>query len=238
MTRGLGWTTQTDSRFMQSAVRYELGALKTQIAQMCSMAAEAMNHATHALLMADLNVAEAVIAEHDESAAMSSSAEETTFLLLALQPPVAAELRAIVNAIRIAADAERMGALAVQVAEIARRHHPDPAVPAQVSGRVAELSALAVASARLAQEVLLSREPRLAGHLPRNSGAVHELHRQLLAVLIDPEWTYGVAAGVDVALIARLYAHFADYAGHIVERVTFQTNGHGSDLDTASITVL
>ncbi|BBY07905.1 phosphate signaling complex PhoU family protein [Mycobacterium noviomagense] len=211
---------------MESAVGYELAALRCQFAEMCAMAAEAMNHATHALLLADIDVAEAVIAERDDIAAMSASAEETTFRLLAWQRPLAGELRMMANAIRIAADAERMGELALQVAEIARRHYPRPAVPAEVSGRVAELSAMAVQLACAAQEVLLSREPRLAADLRRDDGAVHRLYRQLLALLIDPNWRYGVARGVDVALVSLLYERFADYAVHLAERYTFQTNGY------------
>jgi phosphate transport system protein len=208
-----------------TAVPQELAAITSQLAEMCAMAADAMNRATHALLLADIGPAEAVIAEHEDTAAMSSSVEET-FFLLAEHASVAAELRAIVNAIRIAADAERMGELAVDVAQIARSHHPQHVVPAEVSGRVAELSALAVALARAAQEVLLSSEPRLAAGLGSDDGAADELHRQLLAMLIDPGWTSGVAAGVDVALVSRLYERFADYAMRIAGRFAFQTDGH------------
>ncbi|OBI42239.1 hypothetical protein A5707_06355 [Mycobacterium kyorinense] len=192
------------------------------------MAAQALDHATHALLLADMGTAEAVIGGYKEIAATSSTAEETTFLLLALQPPAATELRAAVNAIRIAADAERMGELAVNVAEIARRHHPRHAVPAEVSGRVAELSALAVALAWTAQEVLLSREPQLTPRACRSESAIGELHRQLLAVLIDPRWPYDVAAGVGVALVSRLYERFADHAVRIAERCALQPNGYYS----------
>jgi phosphate transport system protein len=138
---------------------------------------------------------------------------------------LAADLREIANAIQIAADAQRMGALAVQVAEIARRHHPDPAVPAQVRGRVAELSASAVALAGGAQELLLSRDQRLAAQLGREGGAVTDLHRKLLAVLIDPRWSYGVPVGVDVALVSRLYERFADHAVRIAEHFAFPING-------------
>lgn len=211
---------------MNSAVGYETVALTSQLAEMCAIAGQAMHHATHALLLADIKTAEAVIGGHKEAVAMSSSVEETAFLLLALQPPAATELRVAVNAVRLAADAERMGELAVRVAEMARRHHPHHAVPAEVSGRVAELSALAVALAWTAQEVLLSREPGLATRLHRRGSAIGELHRQLLTVLIGPGWQYDVATGVDVALVGRLYERFADHAVQIAERFVFQTNGH------------
>lgn len=210
---------------MNTAVRYEFAALTSQLGEMCAMAADAMNHATHALLLADLEMAEIVIGGRDGAAAMSSSAEETTFLLLALQPPVAADLRAVVNAVRVVADADQMGELAVRVAEIARRHHPNHAVPAEVSGRVAEMSAMAVALACAAQEVLLSREPHLAAHLRRNDGAIDALHRQLLAVLVDTGWAHGANVGVEVGVISHLYEQFAHHAMDISRRFIFQTNG-------------
>jgi phosphate transport system protein len=221
---------------MQSAVRFELTALTSQLAEMCGMAADAIDQATHALLLADREMAQAVIAGYENASAMRSTTEETTFHLLAAQPPLAADLRSMVNAIRITADAERMGALSVQVAEIACRHHPYHAVPAEVGGRVAELSALAVALARADQEALLSRERRLTALLRRDTGAVGELYRQLLSVLIDPRWRYGVAAGVDVALLSRLYERFADHAVQIAGRVDFEIDGDPSRANPAEIT--
>jgi phosphate transport system protein len=146
-------------------------------------------------------------------------------MLLRLRPLPAGDLREIAGAIRIAVDAEQMSELAVQVAEIARRHHPNPVVPEQVSERVAELSALTVALAHGAQEVLLSREPRLAAQLCRDAAAVTDLHRRQLAVLIDPRWRSGVAAGVDVALVSRLYERFAGHAARIAGRFALPING-------------
>jgi len=213
---------------MTSAVRYELAALTAQLAQMCALAAEAMNHATHALLLADIQTAEAVIGSEADTAAMRATVDETTYLLLALQPSAAADLRAVLNAIHIAADAEQMAQLAVQVARIARNHHPRPAVPAEIGGRVAELSAFAVALAGAAQQALLSREPRLFAQLLHDDGAIGDLHRQLLAVLIAPESTHATAASVEVAVVSEMYERFADRALHIVRRIASPINGRPS----------
>jgi phosphate transport system protein len=211
---------------MNRAIGDELAAaLVFQLADMCAAAGQAMEHATHALLQADIAVAEAVIAGQEHTAALNSGAEETAFMLLTFRPLMAADLREIANAIQIAADAERMGEVAVRVAEIPRRHHPNPAVPAQVSRRVAEVSALAVALARGAQEVLLSRDPRLAARLCCDGNVASDLHREMLAVLIDPQWSDGVAVGVDVALVSHLYERFADHAARIAQRFAFPING-------------
>lgn len=88
-----------------------------------------MERATQALLQADLVLAEQVISDHEAIAAMSARAEETAFVLLALQAPVAGDLRAIVSAIQMVADIDRMGALALHVAKIARRRHPSTRCP-------------------------------------------------------------------------------------------------------------
>jgi phosphate transport system protein len=185
-----------------------------------------MDQATHALLRADVATAESVITGQEHTAALHSGVEETAFMLLALRPLMAADLREIANSIRAAADAERMGELAVRVAEIARRNHPNPAVPEEISARVADLSALALALARGAQDMLLSRDLRLAARLRRDGDAVTDLHRLLLAAVIDPGWAHGVAAGVDVALVSRLYERFADHSARIAERLVFPHNCH------------
>ncbi|WP_375487309.1 PhoU domain-containing protein [uncultured Mycobacterium sp.] len=95
---------------------------------------------------------------------------------------------------------------------------------------------MAVQLACAAQEVLLSQEPRLAADLRRDDRAVHRLYRQLLAVLIEPNWVYGVARGVDVALLSVLYERFADYAVHIAERYTYQSNGDRPAVQPPKIT--
>ncbi len=70
---------------------------------------------------------------------MSARAEETAVELLARQQPVAGDLRAIVSSLQIAADIDRMGALGVRVAKIARRRHPPHVLPAEVTACFAEM---------------------------------------------------------------------------------------------------
>ena len=71
-----------------------------------------MERATQALLQADLVLAEQVITNHDELSRMQTQAEEAAFVLLALQAPVAGDLRLVVGSMQNVADAERMGGLA------------------------------------------------------------------------------------------------------------------------------
>ena len=145
---------------MRTVFYEQLSALSTQVGEMCGLAADAMEHATQALLGADLSVAEQVITDHQHITAMNREAEDRALKLLALQQPVASDLRTIVRSLHVGADIERMGALAVHVATISRRRHPECAVPEEVRGRFAEMGSRAVQLARTAQRRPARRPPR------------------------------------------------------------------------------
>jgi phosphate transport system protein len=217
---------------MRTAYHEQLEDLTSQLGEMCGLAGAAMERATQALLQADLVLAEQVITDHEQIAAMSARAEESAFVLLALQAPVAGDLRAIVGSIKNVADVDRMGALALHVAKIARRRHPQHALPEEVNGYFAEMGRLAVELGNSAQEVLLTRDPEKAARIHEEDDAMDDLHRHLFTVLMDKEWKHGVAAAVDVTLLGRFYERFADHAVEVARRVIFQVTGkHPTDED-------
>src|SRR4030081_3551154 len=210
---------------MRTAYHEQLDALTDQLGEMCGLAGAAMERATQALLQADLVLAEQVITDHEQMTTMSAKAEESAFVLLALQAPVAGDLRAIVSSIQIVAEVDRMGALALHVAKIARRRHPQHALPEEVNGYFAEMGRGAVELGNAAQEVVLTRDPEKAARLREEDDAMDDLHRHLFSVLMDREWKYGVAAAVDVTLLGRFYERFADHAGEVARRVIFSVTG-------------
>jgi phosphate transport system protein len=211
---------------MRTAYHEQLSELSEQLGEMCGLAGVAMERATQALLQADLVLAEQVISDHEKIAEMSAQAEESAFVLLALQAPVAGDLRSIVSAIQMVADIDRMGALALHVAKIARRRHPQHALPEEVNGYFAEMGRLAVELGNSAQEVLWSRDPEKASRIREEDDAMDDLHSHLFTVLMDREWKHGVAAAVDVTLLGRFYERFADHAVEVARRVIFQATGH------------
>ncbi|OPE51137.1 PhoU domain-containing protein, partial [Mycolicibacterium diernhoferi] len=74
---------------MRTAYQEQLSSLTVQLGEMCDLAGQAMEHATQALLQADLALAEQVITDHERITEISVRAEEAAFKLLALQGPVA-----------------------------------------------------------------------------------------------------------------------------------------------------
>jgi len=219
---------------MRTAYQEQLAALSDQLGEMCGLAGAAMERSTQALLQADLVLAEQVITDHDQIAALSTRAEESAFVLLALQAPVAGDLRSIVSAIQIVADIDRMGALALHVAKIARRRHPQHALPEEVNGYFAEMGRVAVELGRSVQEVLLTRDPEKAARIREEDDAMDDLHRHLFNVLMDREWKHGVTAAVDVTLLSRFYERFADHAVEVARRVIFQVTGQFPEAEEVS----
>ncbi|MCZ8377981.1 phosphate signaling complex protein PhoU [Mycobacterium sp. CPCC 205372] len=210
---------------MRTAYHEQLDSLTSQLGEMCGLAGSAMERATQALLQADLVLAEQVISDHEQISALSVRAEESAFVLLALQAPVAGDLRSVVGSIQIVADVDRMGALALHVAKIARRRHPQHVLPEEVNGYFAEMGRVAVELGNAAQEVLITRDPEKAARIQEEDDAMDDLHRHLFTVLMDREWKHGVTAAVDVTLLSRFYERFADHAVEVARRVIFQVTG-------------
>lgn len=138
---------------------------------------------------------------------------------------MASDLRAVVGSIQIVADVDRMGALALHVAKIARRRHPRHAVPEEVNSYFAEMGRVAVELGNSAREVLRSQDPREAARIDEEDDAMDELHQRLFGVLMDRQWRHGTAAAVDVTLLGRFYERFADHTVEVARRVIFQATG-------------
>ena len=210
---------------MRTTYHDQLEELRAHLAEMCGLAAAAMEHATRALLDAELSLAEQVIADHEHISVLSVRTEAAALRLLALQQPVAGDLRLIVGAIHIGADIERMGALAVHVARISRLRHPNSALPDDVRASFTEMGRGAVQLARTAQEVLTTGDHAKAARLRDEDDAVDAEHQRLFTLLIDHKWQDGVGSAVDVALLGRYYERFADHAVEIGRRVVFEETG-------------
>lgn len=210
---------------MRTAYHEQLDELTARLGEMCGLAGAAMTYATRALLDADLEAAEQAIREHERMVTMRAQVEREAFALLALQQPVAGELREIFSAIQIIGDVERMGALAVHIAKIARQEYPKHALPAQVRDCFADMAEVAIALGDSAKRVLLSRDLQQAARLHEQDDAMDELYRQLFRVLTGREWKHGASLGAEAALLGRFYERFADHAVEIGRRVIFMGTG-------------
>ncbi|WP_216211314.1 phosphate signaling complex protein PhoU [Amycolatopsis aidingensis] len=220
---------------MREAYHVELEQLAQNLAVMSGQVADAMERATQALLDTDLGLAEQVISDDAKVDDARADCEEQAYALLALQAPVATDLRTVLAAIHAAESLERMGDLALHVAKAARRRHPDAVLPEQVRDDFAKMGKVAVRLARQAEQVIKTRDVDAARSLENEDDAVDEIHRNLFAVIMDKDWPHGVAAAVDVTLLGRFYERYADHAVSVARRMVFVVTGkmpgYGSDDD-------
>jgi phosphate transport system protein len=210
---------------MREAYHEQLSEITHELVQMTKMAGDAMGRATHALLDADLQAAESVIASDTDLDDKADAVEEMALDLIALQAPVAGELRTLVGALRISATLERMGDLAEHVAQIARRRYPDSVVPTELKPKIREMGDLAVRLVFELGDIVENVDVEHALRMEDEDDRMDELHRQLFMALLSPDWTYGVESAVDITLTSRFYERFADHVVSVARRVVHQATG-------------
>ncbi|ONI82883.1 phosphate transport system regulatory protein PhoU [Actinosynnema sp. ALI-1.44] len=210
---------------MRDSFRNRLDDLVASLVNMSDLAAAAMRDATTALLTNDLSTAERVIADDRIVDLARSACESDAHLLLALQAPVAGDLRLVIAAMHSAESLERMGDLAQHIAETVRRRSPREVLPPVLRPRFAQMADIAVNLAHDAAETLRTRSSGLVGAVSAADEELDDLHRSLFAVLEYQDWSYGVGAAVDAVRLSQCYERFGDHALSIVRRATFVETG-------------
>ena len=203
----------------------QLDALLAQLSALRRLTEVALAQATRALLEADLATAEQGNTDHDLVAALAQRCEERAVTLLALQAPVARDLRTVVATLNLVVGLLRMGALAQHVARIARRRHPSCAVPGPARTVITQMSEVAGSMAAAATVLLVSRDPTEAAALVAQDAAVDTLRDQLTAQLVAPAWAGGIPAAVNLTQLGRWYERYADHTVDIAHHVTYLTTG-------------
>jgi len=210
---------------MREAYLEELDSITQALVQMTNLVGSAMNRATTALLDADLAIAESVITADETVDLVYRDVEDRAFDILVRQAPVAGDLRTIVTSLRMVAELERMGDLALHVAKVARRRYPASAVPAEIRDTILEMGQTAQRIVTKAGVVIATRDVAKAAELERDDDAMDDLHRQLFVTLLEKEWKHGLESAIDITLCGRYYERFADHAVSVARRVTYLVTG-------------
>jgi len=210
---------------MREQFHGELAGLSEQMVEMARLVGSAISRATRALLDADLELAESVIAADEQVDAIQVLIEERSLELLARQAPVATDLRVIVTGLRMTADLERMGDLARHVAKLARLRHPHSAIPAELRSTIVGMGQVAEHIVAKTGAVIATRDVETAQQLEADDDAMDGLHREVFRLLLGPRWTHGIEAAADVTLCGRYYERFADHAVSVARRVTYLVTG-------------
>jgi phosphate transport system protein len=215
---------------MRDAYHEDLESISADLVEMAHLVGSAMSRATTALLDADLQIAETVIAADDAVDRLYRDLEAKAFELLVRQQPVATDLRQVVTSLRMVADLERMGDLALHVAKVARRRYPSSAVPPELRSTILQMGHAAEEIVTKASSVVASRDVNLAAELEKDDDVMDALHRQLFTTMLNPNWDGGIEVAIDIALVGRYYERFADHAVSVARRVVYLVTGERPDV--------
>ena len=210
---------------MKQHFHKELEQLKKSIALMGGRIEEAIQNAVTALRDRDIVLAAEVIAGDQDIDRMEIQIEQRCLNLLALQQPLAVDLRFITAVLRINTDLERMGDLATNIALEARRISKTDTghIPLDLDEIIAEVRKMV----RDSLEALLKRDTALARTICREDDVVDSLDREISERLIEmmknkPDC---VDAATQMLLAVRHLERIADLATNIAEEVVFMVEG-------------
>lgn len=210
---------------MRTSYHEELDSILDSLVNMAGLVEVAIREGSESLLTADLTKAESVISNDVELDKMHEEMEYKCLSLLALQAPVAGELRTIVSAIRVVFELARMGDLAAHVAKIARLRYPVSAVPEQFDASFREMADIAIEIVTLARQSLQDRDAKGAHRLVEIDERMDVLRREQFSMMLAEGTDISIEGAVDVALLGRYYERFADHAVAVGRRVIYIITG-------------
>src|SRR4029453_7655813 len=205
---------------------HDLDLVRDDLVRLAGMVTEALARGTEAMLAGDLKVAEEIITHDDVLDTLAVDIEERCYSLLALQQPVAIDLRALVAATRMVSEIERSGDLVVNMMKATRRLYGTEIDP-KVRGLIGRLGDEVGRLFRLAMDAYADRNEGLAAALDDMDDAVDILHAESTAPLFESPARKAIPlqAAVQLALVGRYYERIGDHAVNIGERVRYIVTG-------------
>ena len=204
----------------------EIEAIRDQVIRLGASVIEAIPRATAVLLSGDLEGADYLVQSDDEIDARAVDIEDHCFQELALQAPVAGDLRQLVSIIKITGELERSADLAVNICKGARRiygHDIDPVLRGLIT-KMSEQAQQLFISAMDAFE--LNDAPKAAA-IDDMDSFLDGLHRQFIQEIFEcnARGKMDVQVAVQLAIIGRFFERIGDHAVNVGERTQFILTG-------------
>ena len=204
----------------------QLSSLKEQLLGMSTKAEERTDLAVDALLTRDRDKANLVIAGDADLNRLEVEVEQAAVELLALQQPMARDLRFIIGAIKVSNDLERVGDHAVNIAESAIRLAEKP----RISIRIPEIEVMARRARKMLSDSLdafIRADGALGRKVCRDDDVVDSLHDSVFRVLLthmmaDPKT---ITPSLELLLVGRNLERIADLATNIGEDAVYLAEG-------------
>ncbi len=209
----------------------ELAQLTEDVLHLGSMARHAVAQALQALLTRDYDLAHEVIAADPAVNRLRYDVEAECYTLLATEQPVARDLRAVVSALTVSQDLERIGDHGKKIARICLRMETETkAIPL---GDVPRLGEMALSLLDRALQAYAANDTAEAQVICRDDDAVDALYKQTFNVVLSymlerPRW---IGAGTQLIQVMHELERVADRATNVAERVVYSVTGELIDLN-------
>jgi phosphate transport system protein len=210
---------------IRSAYQDELDGVSQSLVDLTNMVTASIVKASKAVQSADLTLAEEVIASDIKIDDFQHELDARIIDIIARQQPVASDLRALVTAMRMSADLERMGDLAHHIAKVARLRHPDCAIPDALILPFTEMGHVAEKLSIMVAAVITTRDTEMALQVERDDDEMDDLHKKVIATIIKDETGLSIESAIDLTLLGRYYERYADHAVSVARRVYFLVTG-------------
>lgn len=214
------------SQELRSNFHEQLDDVRRGIARLGAGVTELVPRVTEILLDGDLESAEYVIQGDDAYDAKSIELEEMCFSMIALQAPVASDLRSLVSSIKIIADVERSADLCVNICKAARRIYSHD-LDAHLRGIIQKCGSQASLLFKEATEAYLNNDGARAAALHDMDTYLDDLHRQFIQVIFESHAAGNIdlQVAVQLAVVARFYERIGDHAVNVGERTRYIVDG-------------
>jgi phosphate transport system protein len=211
---------------MERHFHQELEALKSNIVRMATLAEEAIADAMRAVAERSPAIAQQVLEREQQINSFEITNDHAVVDLLALQQPVASDLRLILAALKINNDLERIGDHAVNLAESAISYAGRP--PLEVRTEIPRMSQLALQMLREAIDGFIHNTPAQARGVLEKDDLMDSLNRKTINDLVDVIRTQpnAVDQALELVRISRNLERVADLATNIAEEVVFVAEAH------------
>ena len=202
----------------------ELEQLNARLLEMGGLAEEQVRIAVLGLVDRDRDLIDRVLASDGPVNALHIEIDNRCFMLLALRQPMAVDLRGIVAAVKINTDLERVGDLAINIAEAARQYSNHPPVKKLID--IPRMATIAQRMLRDALDAFVRRDVALAQSVLNEDDALDSLKtqifRELLTYMLQDPAT--IEPALDLILISRHLERIGDHATNIAEDVIFMVS--------------
>lgn len=211
---------------IRKTFHHELDEIKKDIVQLGALVTESIPRGTDVLLSSNLKEAQQVIEDDDELDALALKIEEHCYQILALQQPMASDLRAIVTAIKLTSELERDGDLMVNVCKGARRIYGAEINPV-LRGYIERMSEESLRLTKLAIDSYVEGNESLAAALDDIDDRLDELHADYIQAIFETHSSEHIdlQAAVQLALVGRYYERIGDHAVNMGERIFYMVTG-------------